>query len=131
MIKEIDPDRNGYVTQTELDDIMKLKYAELEKRDLIPIISKYCSIQNKILIDYKKFKDFLVKGMEIMKAKESMIAASKQSSRLLKSRKHISEQMKSVSNLPSGARSQSMMSEQNENQQYFNKAKIMRLEKSI
>ena len=44
MIKEIDPDRNGYVTQTELDDIMKLKYAELEKRDLIPIISKYCSI---------------------------------------------------------------------------------------
>jgi len=39
--------------------------------------------------------------------------------------------MKSVTNLPSGARSQSMMSEQNENQQYFNKAKIMRLEKSI
>ena len=44
MIKEIDPDRNGYVTQTELDDIIKLKYAELEKRNLMPIISKYCSI---------------------------------------------------------------------------------------
>lgn len=113
MIKEIDPDRNGYVTQTELDDIMKLKYAELEKRNLIPIISKYCSIQNKILIDYKKFKDFLVKGMEIIKAKESQMA-QKSSSSLLMSRKYNGDQLRSDTNIQS--RAQSMMSEQNETQ---------------
>ena len=55
-IKQIDKDHNGYVTRTELDDILKMLYpTELDNRDLIPIIKKFSSIQNKILIDYKRF----------------------------------------------------------------------------
>ena len=35
MIKDIDASHNGYVTSTELDDILKLNYAlELGNRDL-------------------------------------------------------------------------------------------------
>jgi Ca2+-binding EF-hand superfamily protein len=59
-IKEIDKDHNGYVTKTELEDILKLKYPEhFENKDLIPIIKKFSSIQNRILIDYKGFRDWV------------------------------------------------------------------------
>jgi hypothetical protein len=64
-IKEIDKDNNGYVTKTEMEDILKLKYPEhFEMRDLIPIIKKFSSIQNKILIDYKGFRDWVRLGMK-------------------------------------------------------------------
>lgn len=43
-IKEIDEDHNGFVTKTELDDILKIIHPELMERDLEPIISKFCSI---------------------------------------------------------------------------------------
>lgn len=59
-INEIDKEHNGYVTVTELDDILKLNYGDiLECRDLIPIIKKFSSIQNRILIDYKGFRDWV------------------------------------------------------------------------
>lgn len=59
-INEIDKDHNGYVTKTEIEDILKLKYPEhFEMRDLIPIIKRFSSIQNKILIDYKGFRDWV------------------------------------------------------------------------
>ncbi len=55
-IKQIDRDHNGYVTRTELEDILKLFYRqELEKKDVVPIIKKFGSIQNRILLDYKAF----------------------------------------------------------------------------
>jgi hypothetical protein len=58
-IHEIDKDHNGYVTKTEMEDILKLKYPDhFENKDLIPIIKKFQSIQNKILIDYKAFRDW-------------------------------------------------------------------------
>ena len=67
-IKEIDKDNNGYVTKTEMEDILKLKYPEhFEMRDLIPIIKKFSNIQNKILIDYKGFRDWV--RLEINNAK--------------------------------------------------------------
>ncbi len=44
-IKEIDKDHNGFVTSTELDDILKLTFREeLENRDLKEIIKKYSSL---------------------------------------------------------------------------------------
>ena len=44
-IKEIDKQHNGFVTVTELDDILKIQYKnELEDRELKPIIRKYSSI---------------------------------------------------------------------------------------
>jgi len=59
-IKEIDKDHNGYVTRTELDDILKMYYPpELDEKDMNPIIKRFGSIQNKILIDYKAFKKWV------------------------------------------------------------------------
>ena len=44
-IGEIDKDHNGYVTASELDDILKLFYREhFEAREIIPIIKKFSSI---------------------------------------------------------------------------------------
>lgn len=60
-IKQIDKDHNGYVTSTELDDILKLNYKkELGDKNLKNLFKPYASIQNKILIDYKRFRDFLL-----------------------------------------------------------------------
>lgn len=59
-IAEIDRDHNGYVTSSELDDILKLYYQnELGHRDLLPIIKKFSSVQNRILIDYKGFVNWI------------------------------------------------------------------------
>ena len=56
-IKEIDKDHNGFVTSTELDDIIKLYYRkELMNKDLLPFINKFSSLQNRILIHYKSFQ---------------------------------------------------------------------------
>lgn len=45
LIKQIDKDHNGYVTSTELDDILKLKYPKrLGDKDLIPILTQFSSI---------------------------------------------------------------------------------------
>jgi len=53
------------VTRTELDDILKLLYyKEFANRDLLPIIKKFSSIQNKILIDYKAFRDWIKQGLK-------------------------------------------------------------------
>jgi Ca2+-binding EF-hand superfamily protein len=60
IIKDIDSDNNGYVTNQELDDIFKSNYdAELGNRELKPVFKKFASIQNRILIDYKRVKDYL------------------------------------------------------------------------
>jgi len=57
-IKDIDKEHNGYVTSTELDDILKISYRkELTDKNLKNLFKPYASIQNKILIDYKKFRD--------------------------------------------------------------------------
>lgn len=44
-IKEIDRQHNGFVTSTELDDILKMVYKDdLSDKDLKPMIKKYASI---------------------------------------------------------------------------------------
>jgi hypothetical protein len=49
------------VTSTELDDILKLTFPEeLTMKRLKPIFKDFASIQNRILIDYKKFRDRLL-----------------------------------------------------------------------
>jgi len=59
-IKSIDAQRNGFVTKNELDDIIKQLYKEeLGDKDIGPFIGKFSSLQNKILIDYRSFKDWL------------------------------------------------------------------------
>jgi Ca2+-binding EF-hand superfamily protein len=45
MIKQIDKDNNGYVTSTELDDILKIIFPEqLTNRNLKPIFKEFESI---------------------------------------------------------------------------------------
>ena len=46
------------MTVTELDDILKLQYKDqFNNKDLFPFIKKYRSIQNKILVDYNRFRE--------------------------------------------------------------------------
>ena len=61
VVKQIDKDHNGYVTRNELDDIIKTNYSkELEDKNIMHILNKFGSIQNKILIDYKAFKTWVL-----------------------------------------------------------------------
>ena len=65
LVRQIDQFHNGYVTKTELDDIIKLTYPDqLGDRDLSGIIKKFSSIQNKILIDYKGFRDWIKQDLK-------------------------------------------------------------------
>lgn len=69
-IKDIDKEHNGYVTGTELDDILKLTYKEeLSDKNLKEVLRPHASILNKILIDYKSFRNMLLKGIEEQKIK--------------------------------------------------------------
>ena len=59
-IREIDRDHNGFVTNQELEDIMKMLYPqEFENKDLKRLFKKFESIQNKLLIDYKKLSAYI------------------------------------------------------------------------
>ena len=59
-IGTIDKDKNGYVTASEMDDILKLYYPDqLEPRTILPLIKKFSSIQNRILVDYKGFREWV------------------------------------------------------------------------
>lgn len=73
-IRQIDRDHNGYVTRTELDDILKLVFREMADYNLHPIINKFSSISNKILIDYKQFQMWL-RGQLLTKDVETAQAA--------------------------------------------------------
>ena len=64
-IKDIDKDSNGYVTNQELDDIFKMHYEkELSNRDIMTLFKPFASIQNRILIDYKKLRDHIMKRLK-------------------------------------------------------------------
>lgn len=58
-IREIDKQRNGFVTELELDDIIKVVYPHLTNYDLANIIRPFSCRENKILVDYKKFRAHL------------------------------------------------------------------------
>ena len=56
-IREIDPDRNGYITNQELDDIIRINYTkEMEGKHIFEFIKQFASSSNPILIDYNLFK---------------------------------------------------------------------------
>lgn len=44
MIRKIDRERNGYITDTELDDILKIVYPELVNNNLRAVIRPHCSV---------------------------------------------------------------------------------------
>ena len=52
---------------TELDDILKLTYSEeLSKKDTRPLMRKYASIQNRVLVDYKKFRESILEQVNLL-----------------------------------------------------------------
>ena len=56
LMKDLDPSRNGYVTNQELEDTIKSIFPQkLKNVNLKCLFSEFASIQNKLLIDYKKF----------------------------------------------------------------------------
>ena len=81
-IKEIDKEHNGYVTRAELDDILKIIYKQkLMSRNLQPILDRFASIQNKILIDYKQFRDWImsyIAKIELLKKQRNEIKELKE-----------------------------------------------------
>lgn len=55
LLKDLDPSSNGYVTNQELEDCFKAIYPEqLGHVHLKKLFAKYASIQNKLLIDYRR-----------------------------------------------------------------------------
>ena len=58
-IRQIDKDHNGYVTRNELDDILKLYYESFLNKSLEKLINRFSSIQNKILISYMNFIEWV------------------------------------------------------------------------
>ena len=58
--REIDPDRNGYITNQELDDILRVNYgAEMEGKHMLKVVEQFASEANTILIDYNMFKKWV------------------------------------------------------------------------
>jgi hypothetical protein len=85
-IRDIDQDNNGYVTTTELEDIIKVHYKQLENKNLKKMFRPFASIQNRILIDYKKFKKDLVDRLHLDE-KSTMEEMRKNSPRLMQNKK--------------------------------------------
>jgi hypothetical protein len=64
MVKGIDKFHTGFVTQTELDDIVKIVNPDLKMRDLKKIISPFCAVQNRILVMYRKFFEYILASLK-------------------------------------------------------------------
>ena len=61
------------MTSTELDDILKLNFPEaLQNKRLKPIFREFESLQNKILIDYKKFRNRLLQIISVEGQKKAI-----------------------------------------------------------
>ena len=55
--REITPDMSGVITVVELDDILRILYEdELEGRDLSGLYEPFCQASNKVLIDFRSFR---------------------------------------------------------------------------
>lgn len=94
-IKEIDKDHNGFVTLTELDDIIKLYYRqELMNKDLIPFINKFSSLQNRILIHYKSFQSYVKKN--VAKIEQEMQEKKKKAELKQKGQELVEEKIKEL-----------------------------------
>ena len=77
MLREIDnfpgsSGRTGFCTRQELDDILKIIFKEeLENSDLEEIIAPFSPIQNKILVNYRKFRQHCFEKIRDHQAKNA------------------------------------------------------------
>ena len=57
IFRNIDSDRSSYLTNTELDDVLKMMYPnDFENKNLEPLYTNYLSQQNRSMINHKKFE---------------------------------------------------------------------------
>ena len=69
--REIDPDRNGFLTQQELDDIFRENYREqMVGRHIFGLVKEFRSATNKILVDYNRFKKWVYSNLTSRRKKE-------------------------------------------------------------
>ena len=69
--REIDPDRNGFLTQQELDDIFRENYREqMIGKNMFGLVREFRSATNKILVDYNRFKKWVYSSLMGRKRKE-------------------------------------------------------------
>ena len=66
-IKEIDKDRNGYITNQELEDIVSLCYPSLKETNLVSLFKPFADPINNILVDYKKLLRHLKLDINLIK----------------------------------------------------------------
>ena len=72
--REIDPDRNGFLTQQELDDIFRENYREqMIGKNMFGLVREFRSATNKILVDYNRFKKWVYSSLMGRKRKERKI----------------------------------------------------------
>jgi len=69
-IKGIDKDRNGYITNQELEDILILCVSELKDANIVFLFKPFADPINKILVDYKQFLRKLKLDISVQKASE-------------------------------------------------------------
>ena len=70
-IRQIDPDRNGYITQQEADDIFRENYShQMQGKHMFGLLKEFRSNTNKILVDYNKFKAFCMSKLNQAKRNE-------------------------------------------------------------
>ena len=55
------------MTELELDDIIKEVFQTLGDKDLHEIIKPFCCKENKILVDYKKFRTYVTNNLQAFK----------------------------------------------------------------
>ena len=66
LISSIDKDRNGYITQTELDDILKECYPALQAFNIRHVYKPFTSSANRVLVDYRAFKASLLSENRVL-----------------------------------------------------------------
>ena len=89
LIRGIDRDNNGYVTITELDDILKITLPQLQPFNLTKLLKKFCSSANKVLLDYKLFKDFILQNLNCENINlEAVLKQPSNNSALLRNETH-------------------------------------------
>lgn len=66
--KEIDPDRTGYVTAPEMDDLFRYLFPEeFRDKQMFEIVKPFEIQSNRILIEYNKFRQWLMRELGIIK----------------------------------------------------------------
>jgi len=69
--KEIDPDRTGYVTAPEIDDLFRFLYPEeFKDKTMFGIVRPFEISSNRILIEYGKFRKWLLCELNLRKPVE-------------------------------------------------------------